>query len=39
MVKGIKAQKIGLPNIHLTDQVKLKKKEDQSVNVSVVLKR
>ena len=37
--KWILAQKIEIPKIQLTDHMKLKKKEDQSVNVSVLLRR
>jgi len=36
--KWILAQKLGLPKIQPTDQMKLKKKDDQSVNTSVLLK-
>jgi hypothetical protein len=32
-------QKLGIPRIKLTDHMKLKKKEDQSVDASVLLRR
>jgi hypothetical protein len=34
--KWILAQKLGIPNIQFTDQLKLKKKEDQSMNTLVL---
>ena len=37
--KWILAQKFGIPNIQFTDHMKLKKKEDQSVDASVLLRR
>jgi hypothetical protein len=37
--KWILAQKLGIPNIQFTDQMKLKKKEDQSVDTLVLLRR
>ena len=37
--KWILAQKLGIPKIQFTDHMKLKKKEDQSVNTSVLLRR
>jgi hypothetical protein len=33
------AQKLGIPKIQFTDHMKLKKKEDQSVDTSVLLRR
>ena len=36
--KWILAQKLGIPKIQFTDHMKLKKKEDQSVDTSVLLK-
>jgi hypothetical protein len=33
------AQKLGIPKIQFTDHMKLKKKEDQNVDVSVLLRR
>jgi len=33
------AQKLGIPNIQFTDHMKLKKKEDQSVDISVLLRK
>jgi len=37
--KWILAQKLGLPKIQSTDHMELKKKEDQSVDASVLLRR
>jgi hypothetical protein len=37
-VKWILAQKLGIPKIQFTDHLKLKKKEDQSVDASVLLR-
>jgi hypothetical protein len=37
--KWILAQKLGVPKTHFTDHMKLKKKEDQSVDTSVILIR
>jgi hypothetical protein len=37
--KWILAQKLRIPKIQFTDHMKLKKKEDQSVNASVLLRR
>ena len=37
--KWILAQKLGIPKIQFTDHMKLKKKEDQSVDASVLLRR
>jgi hypothetical protein len=37
--KWILAQKLGIPKIQFTDHMKLKKKEDQSVGASVLLRR
>ena len=37
--KWILAQKLGIPKIQFTDHMKLKKKEDQSVDTSVLLRR
>jgi hypothetical protein len=33
------AQKLGIPKIQFTDHMKLKKKEDQSVDTSLLLRR
>jgi hypothetical protein len=33
------APKLGIPKIQFTDHMRLKKKEDQSVDASVLLKR
>ena len=33
------AQKLGIPKIQFTDHMKLKKKEDQSVDASFLLRR
>ena len=35
----IVAQKLRIPKIQFTDQMKLKKKEDQSMDTSVLLRR
>jgi hypothetical protein len=35
----ILAQKFGIPKIQFTDHIELKKKKDQSLNASVLLKR
>jgi hypothetical protein len=35
----ILAQKLTIPNIQISDHIKLKKKEDQSVDISVLLRR
>ena len=37
--KWILAQKLGIPKIQFTDHMKLKKKEDKSVDTSVILRR
>jgi hypothetical protein len=37
--KWLLAQKLGIPKIQFTDNIKLKKKEDQSVDSSVLLRR
>jgi hypothetical protein len=37
--KWILAQKLGIPQIQFTVHLKLKKKEDQSVDTSVLLRR
>jgi hypothetical protein len=37
--KWILAQKLGIPKIQFTDQMKLKKKEEQSVGALVLLRR
>ena len=37
--KGILAQKHRLPNIQFTDHMKVKKKEDQSMDASVLLRK
>jgi hypothetical protein len=37
--KWILTQKLGIPKIQFTDHMKLKKKEDQSVNATVLLKK
>ena len=37
--KWILAQKFGIPKLQFTDHMKLKKKEDQSVDASVLLRR
>jgi hypothetical protein len=37
--KWILAQKLGIPKIQFTDHIKLKKKEDQSVGASVLLRK
>jgi hypothetical protein len=33
------AQKFGIPKIQFTDHMKLKKKEDQSIDTSVLLRK
>jgi hypothetical protein len=37
--KWILAQKLGIPKKQFTENIKLKKKEDQSVDTSVLLRR
>ena len=37
--KWMLAQKLGIPKIQFTDHMKLKKKEDQSADASVLLRR
>ena len=37
--KWILAQKLGIPKIQFTNHMKLKKKEDQSVDTSILLRR
>jgi hypothetical protein len=37
--KWILGQKLGIPKIQFTDHMKLKKKEDQSVDASVLIRR
>jgi hypothetical protein len=37
--KGVLAQKLQIPKIQFTDYMKLKNKEDQSVDASVLLRR
>jgi len=37
--KWILAQRLGIPKIQFTDYMKLKKKEDQNVDASVLLRR
>jgi hypothetical protein len=37
--KWILAQKLGIPNIQFTDQMKLKKKEDQIMDTLILLRR
>ena len=37
--KWILAQKFGIPKMQFTDHMKLKRSEDQSVDVSVLLRR
>jgi hypothetical protein len=37
--KWILAQKLGIPEIQFTDHMKLKKKEDQSVDASVLIRK
>ena len=37
--KCILAQKLQVPKIHFTDHMKLKKKEDQSVNALILLRK
>jgi hypothetical protein len=39
MYKWILAQKFGIPKIQFIDHMKLKKKEDQSVDASMLLRR